>query len=355
MQKYSPYSELKIFHHTDRIEGLLKGERVAPIYVRIKPTNVCNQKCYYCGYADDTLYDGRKVDRRESIPWEIMERTILELADMGVKAVTFSGGGEPLCYHSIEKTLKLVQESGIDYSMISNGQALKGDIVEILKDAKWIRISFDSYQAATYQSVRGVTTHQQVINNIENFANKKSKDCTLGINCVVTKQNANEIYDICRLVKEAGVDNIKLSPIMVKEDEAGYHDEIKDTVGEQILRAKEELETDTFHVVDKYTNDLAIDHNFEKSYHRCVIQDLFAVIAADSKVYRCHQRAYTKPGEIGDLTQHTFKEIWYSKETIRKLRQFDACKECRFRCAFDERNMLLNDFLQVDKNHINFI
>lgn len=355
MQKYSPYSELKIFHHVDRIEGLINDKRVAPIYIRIKPTNVCNQNCFYCGYANDSLYDGRKVDKRESIPWDIMERTLIELAEMGVKAVTFSGGGEPLCYHSIEKTLALTKELGIDYSMITNGQALEGEIIEYLKDAKWLRVSFDSYQEDTYNRVRGVLTHSKVVKNIENFAKKKSENCTLGINCVITKQNAAEIYDICKLVKDAGADNIKLSPIMVKEDGAAYHGAIKNIVMEQIERAKEQLEDNRFRIVDKYTNDLSMDENFKKSYHRCVIQELFAVIAADSKVYRCHQRAYTKAGEIGDLTENTFKDIWYSEETRKRLQEYDAYKECQFRCAFDERNALLNDFLQVDKNHINFI
>ena len=224
MEKYSPYSELKLFYHLDRIEGLLKGQRVAPIYVRIKPTNICNQNCFYCGYANDSLYDGRMVDKRESIPWELMKRTLMELADMKVKAITFSGGGEPLCYHSIDKTLDLVQNLGIDYSMITNGQALEGEIANSLKKAKWIRISFDSYIAETYESVRRVHTYNRVIQNIESFAKKKNADCTLGINCVITKQNSSEIYEICKLVKELGAENIKLSPIMVKKSEADYHE-----------------------------------------------------------------------------------------------------------------------------------
>lgn len=354
MEKYSPYNELKVFRHLERIGGLLQGERVAPIYVRIKPTNVCNQRCYYCAYSDDNLYDGRKVEKRESIPWSIMEQLIHDLAEMKVKAVTLSGGGEPLCYHSIKQALQLIQEAGMDYSMITNGQALKGEAAELLQNAKWVRVSFDSYRAQTYEGVRGVDTYSEVVHNIENFA-KRKQGCTLGINCVVTKQNADQIYDLCRLVKELGVDNIKLSPLLVKADEAEYHESIKESVSEQIFRAKEEMETENFIIVDKYTNDLALDDNFQKSYHKCMIQEIFAVIAADSKVYRCHQRAYTKVGEIGDLSKQFFHEIWYSQDVINNIRNFNPYKECRFRCAFDERNMLLNDFFNMDTGHVNFI
>lgn len=355
MEMYSPYSELKIFSHTDRIDGLLNGKRVAPVYVRIKPTNVCNQNCFYCVYANDLVYDGRTVDQRESIPWDIMERTLCELPEMGVKALTFSGGGAPLCYHSIVPSLKLAQKLGMDCSMITNGQALSGEAAELLCMAKWIRVSFDACSADTYRNTRNIPTFDQVVQNIGDFAKKKGKGCTLGINCVVTRQNADEIYDICKLAKELGADNIKLSPIMVKEEEADYHESIQEKVKTAIARAKEELADGTFHIVDKYSDDMAMEEHFCKPYRRCAIQELFAVIAADAKVYRCHQRAYTKEGELGDLTKQSFREIWYSTKTVTDVRDYDARKKCQFRCAFDERNMLLDSFLGMDRNHINFI
>lgn len=355
MSSYSPYSDLKIFHHIETIDGILKGERVAPIYLRIKPTNVCNQRCFFCAYANDNLFDDRMVETRESIPWEILQQTLRDFAIMGGKAVTYSGGGEPLCYKNIMDALKLTNELGLDCSMITNAQALQGETVEYLKDAKWIRVSFDASDAKIYGDIRNVKTFEQVKKNIAEFAKVKSQDCVLGINCVISKTNADHIYDICKLVKNLGVDNIKLSPVLVKTEEQAYHDAIKELVNEQIARAKEELECDKFRIVDKYTDDYALSEAYVKPYHRCYIQEYFAVIAADSKVYRCHQRAYTKAGMIGDLTKQTFEEIWKSEETVKKVRAFDPCKECNFRCAFDERNQLLNDFFMMDKNHVNFV
>lgn len=355
MKKYSPYSEWKIFYHTDHINKLLKGERPGPIYIRMKPTNICNQRCYYCAYADDSLFDGRKVDSRQSIPWEIMEKTLYEMKEMGVKAVTFSGGGEPLCYPSVMDMLRTVETLGMDYSMITNGQALRGEAADYLKKAKWIRVSFDAAKRETYEGIRGVNTFDQILNNIENFARIKEATCTLGINCVVTHNNANEIFDICRLVKERGADNIKLSPILVKSQEEAYHREIKDLVMNQIEEAKKKLENEQFRIIDKYSNDIALNDSCEKEYSQCYIQNFFAVIAADSKVYRCHQCAYTQKGEIGDLSENSFKEIWYAQETIDKINHFNPQQECGFRCAFDERNRLLNDFIHMDKNHVNFI
>ncbi len=55
MEKATPYSNLKVFAHAKVLGKIAEGEQVAPIYIRIKPTNHCNHKCYYCCYADSSL------------------------------------------------------------------------------------------------------------------------------------------------------------------------------------------------------------------------------------------------------------------------------------------------------------
>lgn len=351
----SVYSDLKIFYHTDKINDILNGKRTAPIYIRIKPTNLCNQNCYYCGSKDENVPEDRMFDRKAMIPWDKMQEIIQDLSDMGVKAVTFSGGGEPLVYPYIENTLELVKERNIDFSIITNGQALEGRKAELLSDAKWVRISIESAYTDTYARIRGVNTFDKVIHNIKNFVQIKNKTCTVGINCVVTKDNYREIYDLCKLMFDLGVDNIKLSPLRLDGDLGEYHKPIQDTVKKQILQAKEEFESDSFKIIDKYDGDAGLEEHYQKPYHRCMIQEIFTVIGADCKVYLCHQRAYTKNGDIASLEKQSFKEIWYAEDTIKKVRGLDACKECNFRCVFDERNILLNHLLDIDRNHINFI
>ena len=351
----SVYSELKIFYHSEKVGDILAEKRTAPIYVRIKPTNTCNQNCYYCSSKDDNIPEERKLDYYASIPWEKLQEIIQDLSDMGVKAVTFSGGGEPLIYPHIEDALSLVKEKHIDYSMISNGQALEGEKAKLLADAKWLRISLESACAETYEKIRGVHTFDKVIDNIKNFVQIKSPNCTVGINCVVTRDNYEEIYDLCRIASEIGVNNIKLSPMRLDGSLSQYHNTIEEEVQKQILCAKQDFENQQFTIIDKYDGDSSLNEGYEKPYCHCMIQEVFTVIGADCKVYLCHQRAYTKDGDIADLTKQSFKEAWYSEETIRKVRELDVRKACNFRCVFDERNELLNHLASIDKNHINFI
>ncbi|MCM1251248.1 MAG: radical SAM protein [Clostridium sp.] len=349
------YSDLKILCHPDKLSAILNGQRTAPLYVRIKPTNICNQNCWYCVYANDKVIENRSVDRRESIPWEKMQEIINNLSEMGTKAITFSGGGEPLCYHHIYETLELVRQKNIDYAMISNGQALDEKARKVLKDAKWLRISLDSVNQEMYQSIRGVNTYSVVMENIEKFAQEKNAECVLGVNFVITKDNYSKVYEMCKILSGIGVDNVKFSPLMVKGAIPEYHKQIRGNIEEQLMKAKSDFQDEHFSIIDKYTNDASFDKQFEKKCSHCYIKEIFTVIGADCNVYYCHQRAYTQMGMIGSLTNQSFKELWFSDETTEKFRKMIPQNECNFRCAFEERNELLDSLVNMDKRHINFI
>ncbi len=354
-QKSSTYSDYKILCHPDKLKAILQNERTAPLYVRIKPTNVCNQNCWYCAYANDAVIENRKVDRRESIPWVKMQEIIHDLSDIGTKAITFSGGGEPLCYSHICETLKLVNQCGIDYAMITNGQALGEKEREALHNAKWVRVSFDSVNSEMYERIRGVKTYSAVLDNMEKFSKEKDDNCVLGVNCVVTKDNYRDIYEMCSILSEIGVNNVKFAPLTVKGMMPEYHMEIKESVEEQIANAKMDFENGKFSIIDKYTNDESFDKEFIKKCEKCYIKEIFTVIGADCNVYYCHQRAYTKQGIIGNLEKQSFKNLWFSDETTKKFQSMKPKEECNFRCVFEERNQLLDYLVTMDKKHINFI
>lgn len=356
MEKATPYSNLKIFAHAQTLNDIDENKRVAPIYIRIKPTNYCNHKCNYCSYSDSELGLRDSVVRQDQIPWEKMQEIISDMKDMGVKAVTFSGGGEPLVYPHIEEAMQKILDAGIDLSIITNGQLLKDRRAEILTNAKWVRISFDSANAQTYAKVRQIPlgAFDEVCDNIHRFSEIKRKDCELGINFVVNHENADQIYDMASMVRELGVNHIKYAARVTK-DLFDYHAPFRKNVIEEIHRAKAELENENFRIINKYEGDFDSALVFHRCYDKCYINQIFTVIAADSKVYFCHDKAYVKKGVVGDLKDQSFKDLWFAEETIKRYREFDPQKECDHHCVYDDRNELLNTFYSLDKNHINFI
>lgn len=352
------YSNIKMFFHTERIQKLIDGQRCAPIYIRIKPTNCCNQRCYYCFYDETNfanVYSSKSVSRQDEIPFEKMKEIISDISDMGVKAVTFTGGGEPLVYPHITECVHMLRQEGIDYALITNAQALNDEKADAFSDAKWVRVSIESAKETTYSRIRGVNTFHNVIRNIEHFADVKNAKTVLGANCVVGEENYKEIYDLCRILKSAGVENIKLSPVNIGLDTVERQKDIREHVSNLIAEAMEKLCDGKFFIIDKYTGDLSLREQYCKPYEKCYIRNLFTVIAANQKVYGCIDKAYIENGCLGDISHQSFKEMWYSEETARKLRDYDIKKYCGFRCIYEDRNTFLADVLEVDRNHVNFI
>ena len=356
MEKATPYSNLKIFAHSQVLNDIGEGKRVAPVYIRIKPTNYCNHKCYYCSYADSALGLRDSVNKQDQIPWEKMKEIIIDIADMGVKAVTFSGGGEPLVYPYIVETMQKVLEAGIDLSVITNGQNLKGERAEVLKNAKWVRVSFDAANAETYAKVRQLPSEAfcEVCDNIRQFARIKQCNCELGVNFVINHENSDQVYKMAELVKDLGVNHIKYTARITK-DLFEYHEPFKEDAIRQIHQAQKDFECKGFKVINKYEGDFESAMVFHRCYGTCYINNIFTVIAADSKVYFCHDKAYLKDGCVCDLKHQSFQEGWNSEAVTHKFKEFDAKKICGQHCVYDSRNVLINSYLDMDMNHVNFI
>ncbi len=355
----NPYSKYKVFYHNDILESLKNNTISPPIYIRIKPTNLCNHHCSYCTYGSGNTQQKTSnrddINHTEMIPWDKMREIISDMGQMGVKAVTLSGGGEPLTYPHILDTVRWMKQNGLELSLISNGQLLAGDVAREFHDAKWVRISFDSPREKEYCALRNLSPHafHEVCKNIENFAQQKAHDCVLGINFVVNHTNSALVYEAGKFLKDLGVNNVKFAAAV--SNVPGYHNNIKDSVIEQIRRAKNELESDSFQVFNNYENDW-MDKNFTtQTFSMCYTCRFVTVIASDQKVYLCHTRAYDSKAVLGDLYNKRFQEMWLSSETHKRLRALNPMTDCKNFCVYGEKNKLVAEYLDVDINHVNFI
>ena len=106
------------------------GTAEAPIHVRIKPINVCNHHCWYCAYKAEDMQLGEDMYQKDQIPEDKMMEIVEDLINMKVKAVTFSGGGEPFLYKPLLKVSKKLIDGGIQIASLTNGSKLEGELVE---------------------------------------------------------------------------------------------------------------------------------------------------------------------------------------------------------------------------------
>lgn len=351
----TPYSQLKIFRHRDLLDKLEIGARCNPLYIRIKPTNLCNHNCYYCHYKNPYLTLD-EYNPKDMISREKMLEIVSNMASMGVKAVTFSGGGEPLVYPYIEETMEKILDSQIELSIITNGSLLQGKKAELLAKSKWVRISIDSMNPINYARIRGLEEDAllSVLRNIEEFAKIKDNQCELGINFVIGKENYKEITQVAEIMKRLGANHVKFAPLFSNETEE-YHKDIKEEVIATLNETANRLNDETFKIIDLYTSDFDNYEVFKRTYSRCPIKEFVCIIAANSKVYYCHDKAYLSDGCVCDLASQSFAEGWNSEEVTKKFREFDAMETCRQHCVYDSRNVLINSYLDMDLNHVNFV
>jgi Fe-coproporphyrin III synthase len=350
------YSKLKFLRFRDQLEALESGNIAPPVHVRIKPMNPCDHDCWYCAYHDENLQLGNLMEYKDRLPREKMMEIIDDLAEMGVKAVTFSGGGEPLIYPYIAESLNRLGKHGIKLATLTNASHLHEDIAEAFaKYGTWIRVSIDGWDAESYAKIRNVklTEFDMVVNNMRNFANLKSS-CVLGINYVIDNQNYAHILEFSKLMKDVGVNHLKIMGVIVSNDgkiSNEYHDEIRESVQEQINQAKK-IEDANFKIIDHYHE---FPERFDKDYQTCPSIQFLTIIGADSKVYSCHDKAYTKLGLLGSIENRRFKDFWYSDENKKRMKEVNPSIDCQHHCAEHKRNLLLHEYLAVDQNHMEFV
>lgn len=350
------YSNLKFLRFQDRLAALLDGGLAPPVHIRIKPTNRCNHNCWYCAYRVDNLSLGEEMDQTASLPFETLLGIADDIIDMGVKAVTFSGGGEPLLYKGLPEIVQRLAVGGVQVATLTNGANLKGAMADAFATyGTWVRVSLESWDDSSYAAARGAPedAFSRLLDNLQAFAGRGSP-CVLGVSFIVSKINAPHIAGVCARLKDAGVNHVKISGAVVsndREENNAYHREIMPTVFEQISLAKR-LDCADFTVVDHYHE---LSDLFEKSYETCPFLQFLTVIGADGVVYACQDKAYTQEGRLGALAGRRFRDFWFSDENRRRLRDINPALHCRHHCVAHHKNLLLNEYLGVDVRHAAFV
>ena len=130
--------------------------QLQPIHVQWIPTNQCNLHCTYCSCS--------QRDRSLEMNFARAQAVIQELSGLGCRAVTITGGGEPLCYDYISKTIQCFHQNGIAVGLVTNGTLLNRLDRDILSLITWCRISSSDDRVLTpkYQSLLESATEIEI-------------------------------------------------------------------------------------------------------------------------------------------------------------------------------------------------
>ena len=355
------YSDYKIFSFPEKIRSFKEKKVSPPIYVRVKPTNRCNMDCWWCIYSDTNRKKGEgerehletnmhsDMIEADSIPISKMNEILDDFSKMGVKAVTYSGGGEPLFYKDIVNVMQKTIDLGLDLSIITNGELLSGDRASVLANSKWVRVSMDYTNQEQMTSFRRVKagSFDRVMNNLSNFSKIKNPDCDLAVNYIVHRDNCDDLVSFASKLKECGVENVRFSPMWTPNLQ-DYHFPIVQKVNRQLDEISEIVD-DTCSVNSTYAIE---SHADQRPYSKCYYMQIVPVIGADQNIYACHNKAYDSSGKIGSIKDSSFEAIWLASSAY--MNNFDPTEACNnHQCSNDNKNIIINDL--VNSSMDNFI
>jgi cyclic pyranopterin phosphate synthase len=345
------FGQNKIFKHLDKLRKYEDGELETLITAKIDMTNKCSSHCPLC-------VGGRKS--QSSLSREDAFYVIKQLSNFGVRALVFSGGGEPLMNpYTVDSALKnkglslkigaieYAVKREMDVGLITNGIQLTKQKSEVLLDnCSWIRVSFDAGTPEMYYKVHRDKKEifDKVIKNTTNLVNIRNKigsECTIGTAYLTGKNTLDGMLDFVKLSKKVGVDYTQFRP---------FHNDYVSIDNE--LETCKLLETDNFKVLHSEQKYLRFNDEDKRTYKKCLGMNFITIIDADMNVLTCcHSRGH-KENVLGNLRKNTLWEIWENRKNNPNWEKIT--NNCPYFCEEDTLNRVLDNITKYQK-HENFL
>ncbi len=352
---HEEYSNWKIVHHQDILSKLKKSVQVVPLQVQIVPSNQCNHRCHFCAYRMKGFPSNEIFEEKDFLSYEKIYECLEDFAEIGVKALHITGGGEPLVHPNIYDIFVNTLDFKLDLALVTNGFKLTEDMCNLLGDSLWVRVSMDSVNKSIYSFIRNVSedVFDKVVENIKLLV-KHKRNNIVGIGYVIGKENYKDIYKAVKFFKELGVDNIRLSAVFTQMG-YDYFFEFKDRAAELAKRAKEDFSDDSFTVFNLFDERVKDVFTGTQNYDYCPIKELLTYIGADYSVYTCCTLAYNKKGLIGSIKNQRFKELWGGYQKTKIFENHNPSINCSHPCMYKGKNDFINYCIKDNPKHINYI
>lgn len=335
-----PFNSLKVLCWRDKIEEILEGKIPTPVSVELDPSNLCTQSCEWCMFKDF------KAQHMVSLSKEVMFSLIKDLGEMEVKAITFTGGGEPLINPSTPEAMHLAHSLGIQVGLVTNGDLLEKNNIRdvVVETCRYVRLSIDAGRDETYYKLKHPKYSDQLSRNLKSIrliADSGFKG-DIGTAFLIHPKTYNELPIIIERLEDMGVSYLQVRPCLGVKLTSEMINYCRDAVED--YRGK----------LNIYPNFKRFDEiQFGMMFEKCRATPLLGIVGADAKIYLCCQFRGNRKYVIGDLTKATFKRQWGKKRHLRVLGRINLakCPPCRYSMF----NKLIEEVFLHDKMHRNFI
>lgn len=328
-----------LFHYGRMLEDIAAGRTdFDPIAIEIHPTAVCNHRCIHCSYKE-------RNEDRVSISREVMDQLIESVIKMKIRAVYFSGGGEPTLYPGLEKYISKLYDNHVECSIITNGSCFEQmGLISIADKLNYIAVSVPAVDDAVFKKITGTENLEKVLDlpmKIKETHGNASP--IIGSRIVVTNNNYRQVGAFLHTAKEKGFDYALFKIVRDYEDNGqGLNVEEENYLKEEI-KTYNDLD-------DDFTNLKGIfDYRtFPAFKNKCWVNQLgmLANVSTDGKVYPNIVEIDKEEYCIGNLYEERLEDMWNGarhaevKKTSNEKWLGGQCRNCRAMAYNDIINTL---------------
>ena len=349
--------QAKIIANADRVMEFLKEGNTPPVLVEIDPSNACNHGCCFCisSYIHLPESKGLETYDKSLMPRDMMLSLCKDLIDIDVRAINWTGGGEPTLNRHTKEAIEYVgNNSDIKMGMFTNGTLLdKWDMFDtVVEHMTWVRFSVDSGGEELYNSIRRTKQNNDWnkmnsnLNKLIEVNNAAGKPLDLGVGFVITPDTYKGILGFAEHFADADINYCQYKPEVVnREREDGIQREIDfwDNEVQPLLQKAKNILGEKFQINGYKLDDLKNDVEFYgRSYKKCLGSQIQPLVGADGHVYVCTNHRGYKQYSYGSLHDKSFIEIWNDidtrQKTMHQIEEVECFANCTQLCKPHESN-----------------
>jgi len=349
--------QAKIIANSDRVLDFLQGKNPAPILVEVDPSNACNHGCYFCISSYIHLPESKNLETfdRSIMPKDVLLNLCQDFIDMGVRAINWTGGGEPTINPAFKEALEFVgNNSDIKMGIFTNGTLIdRWNLFDaFVNNLTWARFSIDAGTKETYDSVRRAKGNEgwdKMVANLTTLieTNKQADNkIDIGVGFVITPDTYHEIVDFAKFFVDYDLEYCQFKPEIVnreREDGVQREQDFWYNRVDPLLEEAKSILGDKFQINGYKLSDLESDPElYGRRYEKCLGSQVQPCVGADGHVYVCTNHRGYKQYSYGSLYESTFKEIWGNiekkKEVMHQIDDVECFSNCTQLCKPHESN-----------------
>lgn len=292
--KFAP--SFKLCRHKE-LNDYLDEKFIVPINIEISPSGLCNADCPWCFYRNKQ--DNTSIDK------DILIKFLHEAKEMGVRAITWTGGGESTLHQNFKEFSECAYKLGLKQGLITNG--LNNKIKYRPELFEWIRVS--------------KTNKGWSMKNLE-----KTRKCKAVGLCINYIGNEEEVIKALKIAHGLNIDYVQVRPALKGDGEKTF--------------VKPPKIKDNLLLITDYKFDNA---KKDKIYTKCEGYHFVPFIWQDGNVDVCAYQRDNPKFNLGNIYEHSFYEIM-----INAPKFIEVQRNCQVCCKNHEINTLIHHMRSLE-------